>query len=249
MPSTSSRYGVRISRSCKSGCRALSIGSSVCPASWTLPPTASKAGCRRTSPSTARRRRVSGCACRTSTTRSTMHFRNGRSRQSTVHAINTVILEVDAAYQRDPTDLVHIYVPGSGNAQVPLSAVTKYERGIAPLLVNHQGQFPSVPITYNLAPNALIEDATRSIDQAVAEMHIPDIVRADFSGDVQAYRQAVGAQPLLLLAALVAVYIVLGVLYESLAHPLTIISTLPSAGLGALLALEISGTELSVIAF
>ena len=80
-------------------------------------------------------------------------------------------------------------------------------------------------------------------------MHIPDIVRADFSGDVQAYKQAVGAQPLLLLAALLAVYIVLGVLYESLAHPLTIISTLPSAGLGALLALEISGTELSVIAF
>jgi multidrug efflux pump len=160
-----------------------------------------------------------------------------------------VILEVDAAYQRDPTDLAQIYVPGSGNAQVPLSAVTKYERGIEPLVVNHQGQFPSVTITYNLAPNALIEDVTRSIEQAVAEMHIPDVVRADFSGDVQAYRQAVGAQPLLLLAALVAVYIVLGVLYESLAHPLTIISTLPSAGLGALLALEISGTELSVIAF
>jgi multidrug efflux pump len=160
-----------------------------------------------------------------------------------------VILEVDASYQRDPTDLAHIYVPGSGNAQVPLLAVTKYERGIAPLVVNHQGQFPSVTITYNLAPNALIEDVTRSLEQAVAEMHIPDVVRADFSGDVQAYRQAVGAQPLLLLAALVAVYIVLGVLYESLAHPLTIISTLPSAGLGALLALEISGTELSVIAF
>jgi len=160
-----------------------------------------------------------------------------------------VILEVDAAYQRDPTDLAQIYVPGNGNAQVPLSAVTKYERGIAPLVVNHQGQFPSVTITYNLAPNALIEDVTRSLEQAVAEMHIPDVIRADFSGDVQAYKQAVGAQPLLLLAALIAVYIVLGVLYESLAHPLTIISTLPSAGLGALLALEISGTELSVIAF
>jgi multidrug efflux pump len=160
-----------------------------------------------------------------------------------------VILEVDAAYQRDPTDLAHIYVPGNGNAQVPLSVVTKYERGIAPLVVNHQGQFPSVTITYNLAPNALIDDVTRSLEQAVAEMHIPDVIRADFSGDIQAYKQAVGAQPLLLLAALIAVYIVLGVLYESLAHPLTIISTLPSAGLGALLALEISGTELSVIAF
>jgi multidrug efflux pump len=160
-----------------------------------------------------------------------------------------VILEVDAAYQRDPTDLAQIYVPGNGNAQVPLSAVTKYERGIAPLVVNHQGQFPSVTITYNLAPNALIEDVTRGLEQAVAEKHVPDVVRADFSGDIQAYKQAVGAQPLLLLAALIAVYIVLGVLYESLAHPLTIISTLPSAGLGALLALEISGTELSVIAF
>ena len=127
--------------------------------------------------------------------------------------------------------------------------MTKYERGIAPLVVNHQGQFPSVTITYNLAPNALIEDVTRGIEQAVAEMHVPDVVRADFSGDIQAYKQAVGAQPLLLLAALIAVYIVLGVLYESLAHPLTIISTPPSAGLGALLALEISGTELSVIAF
>jgi multidrug efflux pump len=114
-----------------------------------------------------------------------------------------VILEVDAAYQRDPTDLAQIYVPGNGNAQVPLSVVTKYERGVAPLVVNHQGQFPSVTITYNLAPNALIDDVTRSLEQAVAEMHIPDVIRADFSGDIQAYKQAVGAQPLLLLAALV----------------------------------------------
>jgi multidrug efflux pump len=160
-----------------------------------------------------------------------------------------VILEVDRAYQRDPSALAQIYVPGNGNAQVPLSAVTRFERGIAPLVVNHQGQFPSVTITYNLAPNTPLEDATAALEQAVAELHIPDIIHADFSGDVQAFKRAVGAQPLLLLAALVAVYIVLGVLYESLAHPLTIISTLPSAGLGALLALQISGTELTVIAF
>ena len=120
---------------------------------------------------------------------------------------------------------------------------------IAPLVVNHQGQFPSVTITYNLAPNATIEDATAAIEQAVAEMHIPDTIHADFAGDVQAFKQSVGAQPLLLLAALIAVYIVLGVLYESLAHPLTIISTLPSAGLGALLALQLFNTELTVIAF
>jgi multidrug efflux pump len=160
-----------------------------------------------------------------------------------------VILEVNQKYQRDPTDLTQVYIPGNGNTQVSLSAVAKVERGIAPLVVNHQGQFPSVTITYNLAPNVTIQDATVALEQAVAEMHIPDIIHADFSGDVQAFKQTVSAQPLLLLAALIAVYIVLGVLYESLAHPLTIISTLPSAGLGALLALQLSGTELTVIAF
>ena len=159
-----------------------------------------------------------------------------------------IILEVTGKYRRDPNDLSQIYVQG-GSAQVPLSSVAHVERGIAPLVVNHQGQFPSVTITYNLAPNVTIEDATAAITQAVAEMHIPDIIHADFSGDIQAYKQAASAQPLLLLAALIAVYIVLGVLYESLAHPLTIISTLPSAGLGALLALQVSGTELTVIAF
>jgi multidrug efflux pump len=160
-----------------------------------------------------------------------------------------VILEVDDKYKRDPNDLAHVYVPGSGRSQVTLSSVAHVERGIAPLVVNHQGQFPSVTITYNLAPNTTIQDATAALEQAVAEMHIPDVIHADFSGDVQAFKQAAGAQTLLLVAALIAVYIVLGVLYESLAHPLTIISTLPSAGLGALLALQISGTELTVIAF
>jgi hydrophobe/amphiphile efflux-1 (HAE1) family protein len=160
-----------------------------------------------------------------------------------------VILEVDRKYQRDPTDLTQVYVPGNGTAQVPLSTVARIERGIAPLVVNHQGQFPSVTITYNIAPNTTIEEATAALAQAVAEMHIPDVIHADFSGDVQAFKQTASAQPLLLLAALIAVYIVLGVLYESLAHPLTIISTLPSAGLGALLALQVSGTELTVIAF
>jgi hydrophobe/amphiphile efflux-1 (HAE1) family protein len=160
-----------------------------------------------------------------------------------------VILEVDRKYQRDPTDLTQVYVPGKGNVQVPLSTVARIERGIAPLVVNHQGQFPSVTITYNLKPGAAIEDATAGIEQAVAEMHVPDAIHADFAGDIQAFKRSIGAQPLLLLAALIAVYIVLGVLYESLAHPLTIISTLPSAGLGALLALQISHSELTVIAF
>ena len=160
-----------------------------------------------------------------------------------------VIMEVDSKYRRDPNDLSQIYVPGRGGAQVPLSAVAHVTRGIAPLVVNHQGQFPSTTITYNLAPGTTIGQATAAITQAVGDMHMPDVIHTDFAGDIKQYKQAAGAQGALLIAALVAVYIVLGVLYESLAHPLTIISTLPSAGLGALLALQVSGTELTVIAF
>ncbi len=148
-----------------------------------------------------------------------------------------VILEIDPQYQRDPTDLARIYVPGANGAQVPLTAVTKIERGLQPLVINHQGQFPAVTISFSLAPDITIEQATRAVDRAVAELQIPETLRAEFQGDARAYRSSIGTQPLLILAALFAVYIVLGVLYESLAHPLTIISTLPSAGLGALLAL------------
>jgi multidrug efflux pump len=160
-----------------------------------------------------------------------------------------VILELNRNYTRDPSDLTRIYVAGARNTQVPLSEVAHVERSIAPLVVNHQGQFPAVTITYNILPNFQIEDVTADIERAVTDMHIPETIHTDFAGDVKAFKQTVSAQPLLLLAALIAVYIVLGVLYESLAHPLTIISTLPSAGLGALLALQISGTELTVIAF
>jgi multidrug efflux pump len=160
-----------------------------------------------------------------------------------------VVLEVDRQYRRDPNDLRHIYVPGKNNSQIPLSAVAKVERGIAPLVVNHQGQFPSTTITYNLGPDTSIQEGTAAITQAVAQMHLPDTIHTDFAGDVQQFKRSASAQPLLLIAALIAVYIVLGVLYESLAHPLTIISTLPSAGLGALLALEVSGSDLTVIAF
>ena len=160
-----------------------------------------------------------------------------------------VILEIDPQYQRDPTDLTRIYVSGANNTQIPLTAVTKIERGLSPLVVNHQGQFPAITISFSLGENVTIEQATRLVDQAVAELHLPDTLHAEYAGDARAYRQSLGAQPLLIIAALIAVYIVLGVLYESLAHPLTIISTLPSAGLGALLALQIFNTELSLIAF
>jgi multidrug efflux pump subunit AcrB len=160
-----------------------------------------------------------------------------------------VVLEIDPQYQRDPNDLARIYVSGANNTQVPLTAVTKIERGLSPLVVSHQGQFPAITISFGLRENITIEQATRLVDQAVAEMHIPDALHAEYAGDARAYRASIGAQPLLIVAALIAVYIVLGVLYESLAHPLTIISTLPSAGLGALLALQIFSTELSLIAF
>jgi multidrug efflux pump subunit AcrB len=171
---------------------------------------------------------------------------------STIYSVRNqyrVILEVSKKYQRDPNDLSQIHVSGRDGTQVPLSAVAHVERGIAPLVVNHQGQFPAITITYNLAEGVTLEATTAAIEQAVAEMHLPDTIRTDFAGDIHAFRKTVGVQPLLLLAALIAVYIVLGVLYESLAHPLTIISTLPSAGLGAVLALQAFNTELTVIAF
>jgi multidrug efflux pump len=127
--------------------------------------------------------------------------------------------------------------------------VAHVERSISPLVVNHQGQFPSVTITYNLTDTTKLQEVTGAIEQAVAEMHLPDQIRTDFAGDIKDFKQSTAAQPLLILAALIAVYIVLGVLYESLAHPLTIISTLPSAGLGALIALQVTGSALTVIAF
>jgi multidrug efflux pump subunit AcrB len=140
-------------------------------------------------------------------------------------------------------------VSGAALNQVPLSAVAQFRKSSAPLVVNHQGQFPAVTITYNLKPGVGIEEASAKLVQAVNDLHMPDTMHAEFAGDVKAFAATVNAQPWLILAALIAVYIVLGVLYESLAHPLTIISTLPSAGLGALLALLLSGTELTVIAF
>ena len=116
-------------------------------------------------------------------------------------------------------------------------------------MVNHQGQFPSITVTYNLKPDALLEEAQFAIFRTVAGLHLPDTIHAEAAGDARDFARVAGAQPLLIIAALIAVYIVLGVLYESLAHPLTIISTLPSAGLGALLALTVANTELSMIAF
>ncbi len=159
-----------------------------------------------------------------------------------------VILEVDPRLQRDPSDLKQVYVPGSGGAQVPLTSVIRMQKELAPLVVNHQGPFPAVTISYDLAPGNTLDAALVQIDQAMAELHTPPGLRGEPAGDARAFAEQASQQPLLILAALLAVYIVLGVLYESLAHPLTIISTLPSAGLGALLALRMADMELSMTA-
>ena len=160
-----------------------------------------------------------------------------------------VILEVDPRLQRNPSDLKNIYVPGStGGPQVPLTAVIRVTETTAPLVVNHQGPFPAATISYNLAPGNTLDRALRDIEAAMADIHTPAGLRGETAGDARAFAEQASQQPLLILAALIAVYIVLGVLYESLAHPLTIISTLPSAGLGALLALYVSGMELSLVA-
>jgi hydrophobe/amphiphile efflux-1 (HAE1) family protein len=159
-----------------------------------------------------------------------------------------VVLEVDPRFQRDPSDLARIFVPGNNGAQVPLTSVIRVGKSIAPLVVNHQGPFPAVTVSYSLAPDMTLDEANSAIRQAVAELRLPDDIRAEAAGDAKAAAAQASTQPLLIVAALLAVYIVLGVLYESLAHPLTIISTLPSAGLGALIALRLAGMELSVIA-
>jgi hydrophobe/amphiphile efflux-1 (HAE1) family protein len=160
-----------------------------------------------------------------------------------------VILEVEPRYQKDPADFAHIFVPGSNGAQVPLTSVVRTEKSLAPLVVNHQGPFPAFTISYGLRPDMSLDEATQAIRAAVAELHLPDSIRADSAGDAKAFAEQANSQVLLIVAALLAVYIVLGVLYESLAHPLTIISTLPSAGLGALIALRLADMELTVIAF
>ncbi|UFZ05802.1 efflux RND transporter permease subunit [Bradyrhizobium ontarionense] len=160
-----------------------------------------------------------------------------------------VVLEIDPKFQTDPSNLERIYVAGAGDAQIPLSTLVKAERGLSPLAVFHSQSFPSTTVSFNLLPDVPLQAATANIQRAVDELHMPEGIRGSFDGNAGDFNKSSGRQPLLILFALVAMYIVLGVLYESLAHPLTIISTLPSAGLGALLALQVTDTPLTVIAF
>jgi len=159
-----------------------------------------------------------------------------------------VILEALPEFQRNPAKLNDIYVTSSSGTAVPLSAFCHFESGTAPLAINHQGQFPSVTISFNLAPGAALGEATKAIDKAQHDLNMPASVQASFQGTAQAFLASLKNEPLLLLAAIVTVYIILGVLYESYIHPITILSTLPSAGMGAILALFVTGTELGVVA-
>ena len=159
----------------------------------------------------------------------------------------TVILETDPKLQTDPSMLQTVYVGAPGATQVPLSAVAHFEMGVAPLSVKHQGQFPSSSVSFNLAPGMALGDATTLVERTAADLRMPDTVKTQFAGNAQFLQKSLASEPALIGAAFLTIYIVLGVLYESLLHPLTILSTLPSAGLGALLAILVTGGELSVL--
>jgi multidrug efflux pump len=159
-----------------------------------------------------------------------------------------VVMEVDPKYQLSPDSLNGIFVKSSTGSMVPLSAIAKFEQQRTALQVNHQGQYPAVTLSFNLAPNVALGDAVTALEKAQREMGMPSAIHPTFQGTAQAFQDSKNNMPWLILAALTAVYIVLGILYESFIHPLTILSTIPPAGVGAILALMLVGTELSIIA-
>jgi multidrug efflux pump len=159
-----------------------------------------------------------------------------------------VVLEVKPEFRDSPHDLAQIYVKSATGGKIPLSTFTRLQETTAPLSISHQGQFPAVTISFNLAPDVALGDAVRAIDAAKAEIGLPASVQTEFQGTARAFQASLQNESVLILAALITVYIVLGVLYESYVHPITILSTLPSAGVGALLALMICGNDFSVIA-
>ncbi len=159
-----------------------------------------------------------------------------------------VVLETDPKLQSDPNRLDRVFVGGSNNTQVPLLSVVRVGRGTAPLTVRHQGQFPASTISYNIAPDISQSEALIRVQKTVADLRMPDTIRTDTAGNTKLFAASLSSLPILIAAAFLAIYIVLGVLYESLTQPITIISTLFPAGLGALLALLITGTDLSLIA-
>jgi hydrophobe/amphiphile efflux-1 (HAE1) family protein len=160
-----------------------------------------------------------------------------------------VILEVQPKFQVGPTALSRIYVPGGNGQQVQLSALARFSTSVQPLTINHQGVFPSVTLSFNLAPGVALSQAVDAISALSAQLHTPATLHSSFQGTAQAFQASLTSTPLLILAAIVVVYVVLGMLYESFIHPITILSSLPSAGVGALLMLMLFGYDLSLIAF
>ncbi len=181
----------------------------------------------------------------------TLYDAFGQRQVSTMYtALNQyhVVMEVAPEFWQNPQTLKDIYVSTGGGAQVPLDAVTRYEPSNTPLAVNHQGQFPAVTVSFNLARGVALGDAVNAISNAAREIGLPAGIEGTFQGTAQAFQSSLASEPMLILAALVTVYIVLGILYESYVHPITILSTLPSAGVGAILALLIFRMDLSIIA-
>jgi multidrug efflux pump len=159
-----------------------------------------------------------------------------------------VVMEVGPNFQTDPTTLNNLYVKSANGTQVPLSTIAHWQQSRAQLAIGHQGQFPSTVISFNLAPGKALGDAVKAVNDVEKRIALPASINASFQGTAAAFQNSLSNEPLLILAALITVYIVLGVLYESYVHPITIISTLPSAGVGAILALMLTRTEFSVIA-
>jgi multidrug efflux pump len=160
-----------------------------------------------------------------------------------------VVMEVAPRFLQSPESLKDIYVQSTSGKMVPLSTFSSYALGTTPLAVNHQGQFVATTISFNLADGVSLSQASAAITTEMARIGVPSSIHGGFAGNANAFAQGQSSQPWLILAALIAIYIVLGVLYESYVHPLTILSTLPSAGVGAILALLVCGSEFSVIAF
>jgi len=159
-----------------------------------------------------------------------------------------VVLEAEPAWQESPDSLKLLRIPGAGGVQVPLAAIARFDRGIAPLVVTHQEQFPAVTLSFDVAPGHSLGEAVGAVAKAERDIGMPETISGTYAGDAAEFRRSLAAEPWLILAAVVVIYIVLGVLYESWIHPVTILSTLPSAGIGALLALMLSGNDLSLVA-
>ena len=159
-----------------------------------------------------------------------------------------VVLEVDPQFRANPDALKNIYVKSSTGEQVPLASFSHFEQRNSPLAINHQGQFPVVNLSFNLAPGVSLGEATKAIEQAEQAIALPQSINTSFQGTAAAFHNSLSSEPWLILAAIITVYIVLGVLYESYIHPITILSTLPSAGVGAIVALLITGNDLGVVA-